>query len=101
MHTLPSSMRAEMLPAVPSTRPVRSMSLAAASTAFCASGTVLIGAQLSLRQDLRVDDVLRALARQEPLEVVGHHLGLPRLHVVGRATDVGREHDIVHGDERM
>src|SRR5437867_10582006 len=99
MHTLPSSMRAEMLPAVPSTRPLRSMSLAAASTAFCASGTVLIGAELSSGKHLRVDDVSRAFAGQQPFEVVGHHLGLPGLDVVGRATDVGREHDVVHGDE--
>ena len=33
MTMLPSERRAEMLPAVPSTRPRRSMSLAAASTA--------------------------------------------------------------------
>ena len=41
------------------------------------------------------------LAGQQRFQVVGHHLGLPRLSVPRRPADVGREHHIGHSDQRV
>src|SRR5207244_791657 len=93
MTTFPSGSRAEMLPAVPSVSPLRSMSLAAASTCrlmFSTSLTV---------EDLRVHDVHGSLAGQQAGEVVGDETGVVGLGVVGGPTDVRRQHHVGHPDQ--
>ena len=84
-----------MLPAVPSTSPRRSMSLAAASTAASASSTNL------MRQHLRVDDMGGRSAGQQRFQVVGDHLRLARLGVPRGTTDVRGEHDVGHRHQRV
>src|SRR5579875_1436091 len=99
MTIVPSSCRAEMLPAVPSTSPLRSISLAVARTALGASSTYFTTEPS--RQNLRIHDVDGPLPGKQPLHVGGHHGGLPGLGVVGAAPDVGGEHHVVHGAERV
>src|SRR5579875_2402107 len=116
---LPSEALAEMLPEVPSTNPFATICLAAARTAWWASSTLFISpiafcsfqfagfvgwGQLGLAQGsdhFWVSNVAGALACQEELQVVGHHLCAPRLGFGCRATDVGRQYDVVHLRKRV
>ena len=93
MTTLPSGMRPETLPAVPATRPLSSISWAAASTASWVGRAHV--------EHLRVGAVDGALAGEQAGDVVGHQRRVVRLGVVGGAPDVRRQHDVGHGLQRV
>src|SRR5207302_6894104 len=112
MQIEPSGMRAEMFPAVPSTRPLRSMALAVLRTSsFMAYRPQLcrlrrrsapsrrcrasLGTAGSLEY-LGVHDVERAFALDQAAEVVGDEPGVVGLGVEGRPPDVGSEHHVRH-----
>ena len=89
---MPSGRRAETLPAVPSTRP----------------GLLHLPGRRDAprrgrrsREHLRVGEVDRALAPQDPRDVAGDHVGVVGLGVVGGAADVRREHDVGQPSERV
>ena len=93
-----------MLPAVPSTRPRRNMSLAAASTAASGLSTNLMISLLLASaegQHLRVDDVRGRASGQERVEAVGDDLRLPGLSVPRGPADVRREDDVGHAHQRV
>src|SRR5436305_13049032 len=102
MQIDPSGMRAEMLPAVPSTKPLRNMALAVASTScFTSVMSPLRGGRSRPRRpstspphrcheaaswkDLRVHAVERTPATEEAGQVVGDEAGVVGLGVVGRS----------------